>query len=167
MKNMKLILLAIVAVLLTATCEKDENGQRITYYKTIGEGYIYERDGDKPLKGVKITVISRTSSFTGSDPWELSVSRPYTQETFTTDKNGHYQLRFAKRVGGHKVENYRFELDHFSALSYPPPPALFWYWETSQGNTPFPKSFVYIYSSDIKNENIITFNTVKYYYNEK
>ena len=160
-----MLCLLVIGLFISSSCEKDDQGNRVTYYKTVGEGYIVERDNNKPIKGIKITVISRTCSFTGNDTWGLDwCSRPYTQETFTTDENGYYQLRFAKRVGIYKVENYRFELNHYPALSYPPLPALFWYWETSQGNTLFPGSFVYMYPSEIKDKKVIMFDTIKYYY---
>ena len=159
MKNIRTILLTTtVAVLLTtASCEKDENGNRITYYKTIGEGYIYERDNNKPLKGVKITVISSTSIITSGGTMLLGNCCPHTQETFTTDENGYYKIRFAKRIGNRKVETYRVELNPIPPLPSPPP---FWYREA---NTPLRSSHDYMYVGDIKGKKIIIFDTVKYY----
>jgi len=117
MKNLKLFLVATAAFLFIMACEKDENGNRVTYYKTIGEGYIWDEENNRPLEGVKITVIS----FTGvSDEW-FSWAIPSTQESFTTDEKGYYQLRFAKRVGVYKVEKYGLILNHIPPL----PPPLF------------------------------------------
>ena len=161
--NIRLLLLLLSILFTSMSCEKDDQGNRVTFYKTIGEGYIFERDDNKPIEGVKIVVTSSTSSVESGIV--ILFSSPYTEETFTTDKNGYYQIRFAKRVGGDKVERYKIRLDHFSALFYPPPPALFWNWETSSNNAPF-TSNDNLYPSYVKNKKIITFDTVKYYYNK-
>jgi hypothetical protein len=47
----KIYLLLIVCILLCFSCKKDENGNWITYYKTIGEGYIVEKETNKPIRG--------------------------------------------------------------------------------------------------------------------
>jgi threonyl-tRNA synthetase len=53
----KIILLATATILFTA-CQKDDEGNHVTYYKTIGEGYIYDATNNVPLTEAKITVIS-------------------------------------------------------------------------------------------------------------
>jgi len=149
--------LVVVGLCLSAvSCEKDENGNRVTYYKTEGEGYIFYRDSNKPIEGIKIIVTSSTGA-----GW---FSMPYTKETFITDKNGYYKIRFAKRVGGYKVERYMVRLDHFSVLSYPPPPALFWEWETSSDKEPLIPPSGYQYPEEIKDKKKNTFDTIKFYY---
>ena len=161
MRKISIILTALTvsAIILTSlSCEKDDQGQRVTYYKTVGEGYIYERDNNKPIKGMKITVTSNT----GISEW---VSSPWTKETFTTDENGYYQIRFAKRVSGDKVKRYTIRVGHGGQLPTPPPPYHYWYWETSSYNLPFTTPNGYMYPTDIKDKKIITFDAIKYYYN--
>jgi len=165
MKNMKLILLAITAVLLTATCKKeiDDQGNKVTYYKTIGEGYIVERDNNKPIEGVKIVVTSFTCIGCGG---MLYFGKPglSTEETFITDENGYYQIRFAKKVKGKKVEAYKVELNHFSALPPPTPPARWWSKNITCNNKPcLNDNKGYISLEEIRDKKTITFDTVTYY----
>ncbi|MDR2979762.1 MAG: pollen Ole e 1 allergen/extensin family protein [Bacteroidales bacterium] len=144
MKTLKLILMA--SILLCASCDKD-NARR-TYYKTIGEGYIYDGTNNKPLEGATITVISAYGS-------EMLWHVPTVEETFTTDKNGYFKVKFVKRVGGDKVTKYTFSPS--MNLDNSPPP----YWiRTNPGGT-FPD--IGIYPEDIKDTRIITFDTIKYF----
>jgi len=158
MKKVKLILVA--CLFLCLSCERDDNGNRVTYYKTIGEGYIFDRDSNQPLEGIKIIVMASTDTVSGL---LTQSSLPGTQETFTTDKDGYYQIKFAKRVGNHKVIRYQFRIDPYPALPVPTPPALFWSWETSANNGPFTDINGYMYPSDIKDKQTITFEPLKFY----
>ena len=102
-------LMTSAIILLSVSCQKDENGNRVTYYKTIGEGYVWDETNNKPFKDVIITV---TSPY-GTSSWAI----PRIEETFTTDENGYYQIRFPKRVNNKKVTLYLFK----TGLSTPPP----------------------------------------------
>jgi len=160
MKNLKLFLVAIVAIFFIAACQKDDEGNRVTYYKTIGEGYIYDGKYNRPLKGATVTVESICGT-------EILFYMPKTQNTFTTDENGYYQVRFVKRanVGAFfnswvKTTHYIFEYGHGPMIPPSPPPPPYGYWGVkSEGfqSTLSPE--------DIKDKKKITFDTVKYYPN--
>ena len=163
MKKLKthipILLMLLSMSFVCATCEKDENGNKVTYYKTIGEGYIYDGENNRPLKGVKITMISSTSSNPGGTMLSLSNTHGIS-ETITTNENGYYKIRFLKRINGHKVNWYRLGL----LAAYPspmlPPPPPFWFWDYNP-NGLYPSGE--LYSKDIKDKNIIVFDTIKYY----
>ena len=164
MKKIKIILFSTVVILFSIACQKDNNGNRITYYKTIGEGYIVERDNNKPIKGVKIIVsycTNVTSCYEGISFTGEALDR--VEEIFTTDENGYYKFRFAKRVNAYKVERYRFHFDCSSALPPSLSPHIAWYSETSSGREPFSDTNGFVYLSDIKDKKNITFDTIKYY----
>ena len=149
-----LLCLVVVGVFVTYGCEKDENGNRVTYYKTVGEGYVWDITNNKPIKGATITVESTYGSFLGAI---------YTKNTFTTDEKGYYKIRFIKKVydgplyGWCKVTAYWFEITDLGPMIPPPPP----YWTRDYPSETFPD--IAIYPSDIKDKKIITFDTVKYY----
>ena len=105
MKYLKLILSISIILLLCTSCEKNQEGDWATYYKTIGEGYIWDGTNDKPLTGAPIIV---TTVFEGG--WRIFEHVPHTKETFTTDENGFYQIRFMKRGQNKKVEHYSFKV---------------------------------------------------------
>jgi len=153
----KFTIIFIATILLCFSCEKDDDGNRVTYYKTIGEGYIFERDNNKPLQGVKITIRSCTNASPG---FLTSGSWPAIEETFITDENGYFQLRFPKRINHYKVEIYRVHLLPYSAL---PPPPPYWSYETSSDNGPFTAINGVSYPDDIKDKKIIIYDTIKYY----
>jgi len=91
MKNLKLFLLATAAILFITACKKDDEGNKVTYYKTIGEGYVWDVTNNRPIKDAKITVTSVYGT-------ELLFSVPKTTNTFTTNENGYYKIRFIKKV---------------------------------------------------------------------
>jgi hypothetical protein len=114
MKTIKLILTASIILLLCVSCEKNQEGNWSTYYKTVGEGYIWDATNNRPLEGASITV---NSCFSGSD-WYV----PVVKETFYTDENGYYRIRFVKRARDGKVLLYGFDISHAGAT--PPPPHI-------------------------------------------
>ena len=139
-----------VIILLCLSCEKDEQGLWVTYYNTIGKVYVIERDSNMPLKGTEIFVTANTCvDCTGI------LRRPSTGESFTVDDNGYCQIRFPKRVGGYKVNEY---------IIYPYHPSLpgTWDWETSSTKIS-DKGYICMHPSDIKNKKTITLDTIKYY----
>ena len=150
MKNSRFIYNA-VAVLLVGIlfvaygCQKDDQGNRVTYYKTIGEGYIYDGTNNKPLKGAKITVTSVYNGIEG--PFYT----PKTINTFTTDENGYYQFRFIKRVGIYKVVTYWFKITDLGSMMSP--------WIGCSPSEVFPEKMCV---EDIKDKKTITFDTAKY-----
>jgi hypothetical protein len=87
------------------------------------------------------------------------------ENTVTTDENGYYKIRFAKRINGHKVERYRFYLYCSSELTSGTPSSQIWdwNWETSPNNGPFSDPIGYMYPSDLKGKETIVFDTIKYY----
>jgi hypothetical protein len=78
-------------LLVGTTCEKE----KITYYKTVGVGYVFAYDtmGNllHPLEGAKISVLTnfegRRGNFLESEPIEY----------FFSDATGKYQVRFIKQ----------------------------------------------------------------------
>jgi len=151
MKTITQILLVIFGFLFIATsCERDDNGYWISYYKTIGEGYIYDGTNNKPLKGAKITV---KTVFKGSNGGWFS-TKTYS-ETFVTDANGYYKVNFRKRGNNDKAVRYFFVVDVVNCLPKQPP-----YWNRSFCNQ-FPD--ITVYAADLKGKSIIAFDTVKYY----
>ena len=144
-----LILLSISFLCTTCGGEINENGTRITYYKAIGEGYMYDGKKNIPLKGDTIIVVS---CFDGGFIWGRSTER----ETFTTDENGYYQVRFPKQVRNWKVDQYLFEYRGGSMIPQPPPPPP--YWGVSHTGLP-----AVLYPEDIKNKKIITLDTARWY----
>jgi len=145
----KIYLLLIASLLLGISCQKDDAGNSVTHYKTIGEGYVYNATHNIPIKGATITVKSHFKSST-----ELFGPYP-SYETFTTDENGYYQIKFIKWGKNSKVSRYFFTIS--SNLPVPP------YWSIGVTSNTFPdKSLT---PEDLKGKKIITLDTVKFYQN--
>lgn len=107
MKKCACILFA--CILLCLSCEKIYEHK--TYYKTIGEGYVFDVTDSaniKPIKGATITV---RSSFYLSD--NLLGKSPV-EENFYSDENGYYQIQFIKQTYDdgfiHDVKHYSFRV---------------------------------------------------------
>jgi hypothetical protein len=103
MKNVKLILLAIAAILFTtAACEKDENGNRITYYKNkTGEGYVFykfENDSIAPIANAKTQIESYIRG------WFTTFTSHF--DYVYTDNNGKYSFKFVKKINEKKADGY-------------------------------------------------------------
>jgi len=100
MKKFILFLLPLLAsfALLTA-CQKEDP----IYYKITGEGYVYDKVTKEPVPFIDVAVMSCNNSTGDTNPYlSLKPDRPCIIETFSTDENGFYQVRFAKRYNGTK-----------------------------------------------------------------
>jgi len=82
----KLTLFLIPLFLLLLSCNREEH----VYYKTIGEGYVYSLSTKTPVPFCHVGVHNLPANISGFG------SHPNV-ETFTTDKNGFYRVRFIKR----------------------------------------------------------------------
>ena len=110
MKNIKILLLFAVAILFaTASCTKDENGYKITYYRNktvVGYCFYYydfDKDSISPAKNVAITMKSLYS-------WSAWSSSKEHSETVYTDEFGKYFLNnIVKTIDGKKVTGYFLE----------------------------------------------------------
>ena len=138
-----MLVLGLIVFGLTATnCEKEEDYDAVTYYDAIGEGWVFQYDSSS-LSPVQGAVIVVTTSLEGGS-W---LSPPNPKETFITDVDGKYQVRFIKRTHLANARNYYFEMSH--------------YWGGNGGNGDFVVSV-----SEVKNAKIISLPTIKVgYYN--
>ena len=155
MKTQHSILTAILA-LFFFSCEKIYEHK--TYYDVIGAGYIYDGTNNVPLKGASITVYS---GFSGGE----LIGTPTAEETYYTNANGYYEIRFIKRTHNDKVAKYTFRVDYSS----PSPPPPYWYKEIQDGKFPYISfSDADIKQMQKKGKNLL-FDTIKYYqdYNYK
>ena len=102
MKNIKILLLALVAILFTISCKKDENGNRITYYNNkTGEGYVFlkfNNDSIAPIKNVKTQIESYTAEW-------FSTFTSHFDYVFT-DNTGKYSFKLVKKINEKKVDGY-------------------------------------------------------------
>jgi len=101
-------LLLLLSILFTSmSCEKDDQGQRITYYKNkTGEGYVFYKyysagidspiDSIKPAANVKIEIECYTQGF--MDAGILSHS-----DYVYTDNNGKYSFKLLKSINGKSI----------------------------------------------------------------
>ncbi|MCL2132375.1 MAG: hypothetical protein FWH36_08020 [Lentimicrobiaceae bacterium] len=103
MRNIKIVLLTATAILFTATsCQKDENGNRITYYKNkTGEGYVFykfKNDSIAPIVNAKTQIESyRFGMFS-----TLTNHFDYVY----TDNSGKYSFKFVKKINEKKIDGY-------------------------------------------------------------
>jgi len=94
-----LLVLVLIVFGLTATnCKREEKEDYYAaYYDAIGEGYVFMCDfvGNimYPVQGLTITVTTWIDKNT-----DIIFSLPTIEETYTTDANGRYQVRFIKRT---------------------------------------------------------------------
>ena len=112
MRNIKIVLLATTAAVLftAASCEKDENGNRITYYKNkTGEGYVFfkfKNDSIAPIANAKIEIESYAHG--------MYVNNTHFDYVYT-DNNGKYSFKFVKKIynygaGSSKVAGYEIKV---------------------------------------------------------
>jgi len=90
MKKIKICILLLLAFL----CMACDDCGKTTYRKEIGVGYVFQEtdSGLVPVKGAKITLKNVYT--------ELGLKGKYiivVQESYTTDANGHYQVRFVEK----------------------------------------------------------------------
>ncbi|MDR0205723.1 MAG: hypothetical protein LBI45_00450 [Bacteroidales bacterium] len=105
MKKNKILLL-FATILLLISCEKDENGYHITYYKNkIAIGYVfygkYETDSIWPAKCNRVEIES-IYSIEG----ELFGYSKIHKDIVYTDECGKYSFNFVKTIDGKKVLAY-------------------------------------------------------------
>lgn len=102
MKTLKLIAITSIIMLLCISCEKDENGNRITYYKNkTGEGYVFykfENDSIAPIESVKIGIESYIVEMFST------ITRHF--DYVNIDNNGKYSFNFVKNINGKKTNGY-------------------------------------------------------------
>ena len=138
----KLIYFAAI-ILLCVSCQKDDD----TYYKTIGEGYIYDGENNKPIQGATIIVYHQYD-----DPgWFQTGGR--LENLITTDENGYFQFHFLKRTNGKKVYHYYINYDYFDPELLPE-----YQWTDPSGTLP-----TYLYPKDLNGKKTIDFGTIKLY----
>jgi len=105
--------LVVVSLFVAYGCEKEEDYDAITYYDAVGIGYVFRCDVDgnmmHPIQDAEITV---TTSLENSGSGLLSISLP--KETFTTDVNGKYQVRFIKRTKRRDTVRYIINMEHYT-----------------------------------------------------
>jgi len=104
-----LLCLVVVGVFVAYGCEKKEKYEDVTYYETIGVGYVFICDsiGWHPASGAEITVKTNLG-YSGDG---LTPSLP--KETFITDKTGRYQIRFIKRTHLRDATLYNISLNGY------------------------------------------------------
>jgi outer membrane protein assembly factor BamE (lipoprotein component of BamABCDE complex) len=116
MKKIKLILLVTATTLFFAACQKASDGTHVTYYKTIGEGYVFDGKLNQPIKDARIIVRTAVEGSGGL------FGIPTIKDTFATDKNGYYKIRFIKKgYTTRAAELYTLECGSYLL---PPPPLL-------------------------------------------
>ena len=103
-QNFYLIPLLFFIALLFTTCDKEPVK---TYYKIKGYGYAFDTLNNVPLANAKLVVITCTDGEAG-----LFGDEPAADETYYTDSNGYFEIKFLKRYGSLKAIEYHFELHY-------------------------------------------------------
>ena len=160
MKNLKtqipILLLLLSSIFICTNCEESADGYKVIYYKTTGEGYVYDGTLNKPIKGAKISV---ETSFDRSG--EL-FGPPIVRDTFVTDEKGYYKIRFIKKAKVGLLGDYRVPMLYAIKMRrdgpVPPSPPPNW----GNGEPTF-HLYERLYPEDIKDKKTITFDTVKIY----
>jgi len=100
-------LLTVVTVLLCLSCEKDDKGQRITYYKNkTGEGYVFYKFDNDSIVPTNNSRIEITSYLQGSGSG-LFYSRSNHTDIVYTNNEGKYSFKFLKTINGKKIVEYQ------------------------------------------------------------
>jgi hypothetical protein len=96
MKKHKILVALLSIALICTACDRENEYKDIIYYKAIGVGYVFTCDSKScyPLQGAKVNVTAHNG--TGG---LFGISYPVT-ETYTTDAQGCYKVRFVKSVSG-------------------------------------------------------------------
>ena len=94
MKKLTLFLFPLLTLLLACNNEEDP-----VYYKAMGEGYVYDKTTKEPVPFINLEVKScRNTIFSSNSSYiDIFPDNPCLSETFSTDENGFYRVRFAKR----------------------------------------------------------------------
>ena len=102
MKTLKtqipIVLILLSISFLCASCERDAEGHRVTYYKTTGEGYVFmydKKDGNilYPIQNAEIEITSVSKRSTSA------LFSYHYKQTYYSDATGKYTVRFPKRYG--------------------------------------------------------------------
>ena len=113
-KQIPILLMLLSVLFVCTTCEKKESYYDVTYYDTVGIGYVFIYDYRDsiwyPAHGAEITVKTSVGYSGGI------FTPPLPKETFITDETGKYQVRFIKRTQLSDAEYYYFEFDCFSCI---------------------------------------------------
>jgi len=145
MKKLKILIVIITTVLFLNSCNKDENGYRISYYKNkTAVGWLYykfENDSIAPITNFKMK-----SYCSGEDRgWIFPWSREHTDYVYT-DNNGKFTCKLVKKINNDKGNYY--EVSYGQSF-----PCEATYFENSGGKD---GSFFY---TDIKNTEIWNLDT--------
>lgn len=103
-KHISILTLLLNILFICTACE--EKYDDVTYYKTIGVGYVFIYDSTGNLQPVQGAIEVTTSL----DGWGL-FGPPTFKEVFTIDKTGRYQVRFVKRTQLLDATLYSFEFN--------------------------------------------------------
>jgi len=105
MKRFKILIAIIATILLFNSCEKDENGYRITYYKNktaIGWlFYKFENDSIAPITNFKMKSYCSGENRGWIFPW----SREHIDYVYT-DNNGKFTCKLVKKINNDKGSYY-------------------------------------------------------------
>ncbi|GHV34400.1 hypothetical protein FACS1894178_1830 [Bacteroidia bacterium] len=94
MKTVKILFVALFATLLLAGCEKDENGNYVTYYKNkTVTGYVYSND---TYVHYPDSLYPRTNLLIKIEASVEGV--PKHTDYCRTDKNGRFTFKFVKAI---------------------------------------------------------------------
>ena len=142
-KQIQILLLLCLLFICSACASEDYDD--VTYYRTVGIGYVFMYDtlGNlQPVKGAEIEVTTVLKGVGGI------FSEPLPKETFTTDETGKYQVRFIKRTQLKDATRY-----HFTIRYTPVGEFVGWL------------KYLDFYPEDIINakNNILTLDTIKLY----
>jgi hypothetical protein len=118
MKKLKLALILMVTILLFS-CEKDEQGRILKYYKHVtGKGHVFYKYLDGTISPCTMEVTVSASVY---DNVGMGGINPGTSQPVKTDVNGGYSCRFVKKADGWDMNYYNLEVIpfnvHFSFLS--------------------------------------------------
>jgi hypothetical protein len=104
MRTIKFIALLFALASLIVSCEKDERGQTLTYYKHVtAEGYVFYKylDGSiEPFANQEVEITAEDSPDPGGMGGGLYI---HTIQKVKTDANGNYYSRFVKTVDSWEI----------------------------------------------------------------
>ena len=149
-----LFFLLLLTAVISTTCIENEDDDKIYYYDVYGEGYVYYRDTNLPIEGLKITL---EPDIVWGSPGTLGTPNPV--ETLYTDSNGYYRLHFIKKIYGKYPVKYLFM--SFLSEKMPVLPDTLW-WSGIGG----PKDIISLEMVDNAKQNI-KFDTMKLFWESK
>ncbi|MDY0015850.1 MAG: hypothetical protein RBS13_06530 [Bacteroidales bacterium] len=99
------IIFLLLAGIIFAGCKDNEDDDKIYYYDVYGEGYVYYRDTNLPIEGLKITLKADVD---WGGQGLMFPTNPV--ETLYTDSKGYYRLHFIKKIYGCYPVRYLFNI---------------------------------------------------------